>query len=366
MRRRSLLVFILFLSPSTLLFGLGKSSADEAVKRHINRLMQIVQNAVVPIYVELEAGQNDQVEFANFGYGVRLENNVILAPLSLFSGSKTIFVEDDKGKRISAKLIGWDSGKSIAVLACDSLSSKSALTMREAQDSVEPQEPLLILIPFPGQNPSVGIGTLHKTDGERLIVSGFPSLGIESGALVDFNGKFAGWIYTRQVLSAEGSEVEEALVAYSAQSLRPTIEQAMRHASRPKGYLGVVVVDWPSQLGGAHIRQVSLGSPAAISGLQVGDIILSINNRKVANAYDLYREMQMYAAGDTIDLRILRAYDIVSFAVILDSLKGTALNANYLPISGSKDFDAGRNPQFIQERIRQLESEISRLRRFLR
>ncbi|MDZ7315645.1 MAG: PDZ domain-containing protein [candidate division KSB1 bacterium] len=364
MRRRSLLVFILFLSPSPLLFGFGKSSADETVKRHINRLIRIVQNAVVPIYVELEAGQNDQVEFANFGYGVKLENNVILAPLTLFSGSKTIFVQDGTSKRISAKLIGWDSSKSIAILACDSLSFNAALTMRDAQDTVEPQEPLLILIPFPGQNPSVAIGTLHQAEGERLIVSGFPSLGIESGALVDFNGKFVGWIFTRQVLSFEGSE-EEAFVAYSAQSLRPTIDQAIRHASRPKGYLGVVVVDWPSQLGGAHIRQVSLGSPAALSGLQVGDIILSINNRKVANAYDLYREMQMYAAGDTIDLRILRAYDIVSFSVILDSLKGTALNATYLPVSSFREF-SGRNPQLIQERIRQLENEISRLRRFLR
>jgi S1-C subfamily serine protease len=54
------------------------------------------------------------------------------------------------------------------------------------------------------------------------------------------------------------------------------------------------------------VTEVVPGSPAAISGLRVGDTILAIDGQRLENAGDLQKLMISEAIGQTIILKVVR------------------------------------------------------------
>jgi serine protease Do len=59
--------------------------------------------------------------------------------------------------------------------------------------------------------------------------------------------------------------------------------------------------------GGAVIRTVTPGSPAATAGLQAGDVIVQSRERLVRNAYDWEAELLEMRVGEQAEVRVRRA-----------------------------------------------------------
>jgi serine protease Do len=70
-------------------------------------------------------------------------------------------------------------------------------------------------------------------------------------------------------------------------------------------FLGVVTVTAPNNKG-AEIESVSKGSAAEIAGLQVGDIILSINKNKITTPADLSKEISEKKPNEKVEISFLR------------------------------------------------------------
>lgn len=79
-----------------------------------------------------------------------------------------------------------------------------------------------------------------------------------------------------------------------------------------RGYLGIrgddvssayVSYGYPE---GAQVIQITEGSPAAVSGLQLGDIITAVDGEKVTSYTALRTQLSYYAPGDTVELTVQR------------------------------------------------------------
>jgi len=69
-------------------------------------------------------------------------------------------------------------------------------------------------------------------------------------------------------------------------------------------YLGLQVVDWPA--GGALVVNVEPGSPAAISGLETGDLLQEVNGRAINAAADVNAAVGSLRPGRQISVQVVR------------------------------------------------------------
>jgi S1-C subfamily serine protease len=69
-------------------------------------------------------------------------------------------------------------------------------------------------------------------------------------------------------------------------------------SSSPAAWMGVRTQTWPG--GGALIEGVDPGSPAAVSGLESGDVIIGIDNAPVNSAGDVRAALQRLRPGQTV------------------------------------------------------------------
>jgi S1-C subfamily serine protease len=125
--------------------------------------------------------------------------------------------------------------------------------------------------------------------------------GFGGGTLANFRGELAG------VVSLNLNEVGKFSLAIPIEYYR-TYEQELKQygqiRSRPqRPWVGF----YPQAMAGhVVIAGIVPNGPAAKSGLQQGDIILSVDQKDVRTRQELYREMWRKQPGERISLRILR------------------------------------------------------------
>ena len=146
--------------------------------------------------------------------------------------------------------------------------------------------------------------------------------GNSGGPLLDSHGRMIG--INSQILSPSGASagvgfavpvnIAKRIVPQLLKSgavLRPKLGIGTRDVQPLKSQLDLPVAD------GVIILQVAPGQVAANAGLRgvtqtengdfaIGDIILGMDNDKIANTDDLYRLLDKHQVGDTVQLQILR------------------------------------------------------------
>ena len=95
-------------------------------------------------------------------------------------------------------------------------------------------------------------------------------------AVFDFHGRLIGVIaveidlfpdelpYSSDLLSSE------TILAYPMDVIIEATDNLIASTKKKRTYLGIVAADWPSQLGGAHVKQIHSNSPAARGGFRGG------------------------------------------------------------------------------------------------
>ena len=101
---------------------------------------------------------------------------------------------------------------------------------------------------------------------------------------------------------------------------RPKLDAALSNIGQQKSGFGIAIADTDKVkalfgsgiTAGAYIGRIRPGSKAADMGLQVGDIVLEINQYRIANAADLESVISRLRQGDRIALVILRGGQTIS------------------------------------------------------
>ncbi len=238
-------------------------------------------------------------------------------------------VEFADGSTGDAYVKGTDESMDLAVIAVE-LDSISADTMSQIKiaatgdsDNCEVGNGVIAIgnaLGY-GQSTTVGyISALNRVvtteDGyskEVIQVDAAINPGNSGGGLFNTNGELIG-INSAKIADEDVEGIGYAIPISDAQDI---IDELMNRTPVPEGeegYLGVTSLSVPDTLvegygypAGASVTQVTEGTPAAEAGLRVYDIITAVNGRQVTSAEQLTSSIQSYAAGETVELTVMRA-----------------------------------------------------------
>lgn len=107
------------------------------------------------------------------------------------------------------------------------------------------------------------------------------------------------------------------------------------HDEATRGFLGVEVVELSPELRlhygsdeerGVLVSKVVPDSPAAVSGLRVGDVITAVEDEDVDSRRDLRRLVGGRERGDEVEIAVLRDAERRSFDVTLDERAGMVVD----------------------------------------
>lgn len=215
----------------------------------------------------------------------------------------------------------------VSVLAQDSISHMSVLAV-DMQGHTIPEgieeaslgssygmrlgEPVVAVGAPLGQYASVNVGTLSwkdtssVSDGElNILYTNMNRVG-DSGLLLNMSGQVVGWLTN---FHAEGTE--ELLAAVGISELTTTIEH-LKSGSKTS-QLGVLIQAVPEEVqqeqgvpAGLYVTGLEEGSPAAVSGIQQGDIITGIGDTSLVMVRGLQQVLMQATPGQQVEVSIMR------------------------------------------------------------
>lgn len=130
---------------------------------------------------------------------------------------------------------------------------------------------------------------------------------LQSGILINTDGQVIGL----SLQDFNPAEENNTLTAVSISDLSPAIEKLESGADVP--YIGITCTTVTEKIAnrynipkGVYIKQVTMDSPAFVSGLQSGDVIVAVNNTEVSNVSAYNTQLMKQKPEDTCNLKVKR------------------------------------------------------------
>lgn len=299
----------------------------------------------------------DPGTFVSVGSGVIVDaaKGYILTNAHVIADAQTVTITLSDGHHYTAKILGMDKPSDIALLQI-SAKNLSAIQMGNSNDLKVGDFVATIGNPFglsqtvtSGIVSALGRTTLGIENYENFIQTDAPiNPGNSGGALIDTKGQLIG-INTAILAPDRGSiGIGFAIPSNMAKSV---MLQLLEYGNVKRGVLGIGAQDITPDLAsafnindakGAAVTQVLPNSPAEQAGVQVGDIITSINGNEVKSASDVVNTVGFLRVESKVNLNVLRNNKPISVSVTLsDSKKRRQIDAQKNPFLygvGLKDF----------------------------
>ena len=243
-----------------------------------------------------------------------------------------------------ARLVGAYPDKDLAVLVIDAPRERlQPIPLGTASDLQVGQKVFAIGNPF-GLDQSLTTGVISALGREiesvtRRAIKGMIQTdtainpGNSGGPLLDSAGRLIG--VNTAIFSPSGAYAGIGF-AIPADEVNRVVPQLIRHGKMMRPGLGVQVA--PDQVGrelgltGVLIVSVQPGSPAAEAGLrptrrddtgrlQLGDVIVAVNDRPVQTADDLLDALEKYPIGTPVQVAILRDSQKQTVTIVLQAIQ---------------------------------------------
>lgn len=234
---------------------------------------------------------------------------------------------------MDCELIGYDDGTDIAVLQFSEPAPSGALPIPMGDSDALQIGELVIAIGNPGAGSETLFGTV--TAG---IVSGLEraanadnftrsvsviqtdaaiNTGNSGGALLNAKGQLVG-VPTLKFMYSYDVVFEGLGFCIPINAIKGYIDQIIDTGVvvRPRMGMTVAAVDGPDDPmknyppAGVQVYEIEPDGPADDAGLQAGDIITEANGNRIYDFPDLTVEIDKSQAGDTIELKVYRYYDV--------------------------------------------------------
>jgi len=261
-----------------------------------------------------------QRESSSLGSGVIVDarRGYVLTNNHVVDKADEITVTLTDGRKLKAKLVGADRESDVAVVKVES----NNLTQVPIANSDHVQVGDFVVAvgnPF-GLGQTVTSGIVSALGRSGLGIEGYEDFiqtdasinpGNSGGALVDLSGQLVG--INTAILAPNGGNVGIgfAIPVNMAMSIMNTL---VEHGEVKRGLLGVSVQDLTHELAqafkleqnqGAVITGIQPGSPAEEADLEPGDVVLSINGRRVKNSADVRNIIGLAKIGDEVEVEVI-------------------------------------------------------------
>jgi len=223
-------------------------------------------------------------------------------------------------RKVPARVVGTDPETDLAVLKVE-IQKLPSITFARPEDPLRVGDVVLAIgNPF-GVGQTVTQGIVSGLGRSQLGITTFENFiqtdaaihpGNSGGALVDANGNLVGIntaIYSKTGVSMGIGYAIPVSIA------RQVMQQIIEKGTVTRGWIGVGVQDITTELaeslklpaaGGVLITQVERGTPAGKAGVQLGDVLLSVNGRRVADTSTMLNLIAGLQPGEQAVLRLTR------------------------------------------------------------
>jgi S1-C subfamily serine protease len=286
------------------------------------------ENTILP----LSTRRTSRIPTEGQGSGVILDaSGYVLTNHHVIRGASDIHVSLADGRRLKATVVGRDSQTDLAVLKIEA--DKLVPAQWGDSDSVEPGALVWAVgSPF-GLSHTVTSGILSAKHRSGLVGSSQQDFlqtdaavnpGNSGGPLVDASGKVIG-INTAIV----GEYYQGISFAIPSRLARDIFDRLKTEKVVRRGWLGVQLEEMTAQHAvdaglstpkGVYIAGLYLDnntSPAAVAGIQPGDVLLSWNGAAVNSALELRRQVENTKIGSRAKVIVLRGGQEVPLEVVV-------------------------------------------------
>lgn len=262
-----------------------------------------------------------QVSSAGSGVIVDAANGYILTNHHVIENADQIEIVLIDNRSLEAKVVGSDPGTDIAVLQVKDARKLTQMPFGDSQ-LVEPGDFVVAIgNPF-GLSHTVTSGivsALGRTgisrDGYEDFIQTDASInpGNSGGALINLKGELIG--INSAIYSRSGGNIGIGF-AIPVNIAKSIMSQLIEFGEINRGLLGVSISDFNAEtaeafgidddIEGALVQEVVTGSAAEQAGVEVGDVIVKVDNEKITTASDLRNTVGLKRSGDTVRLQLLR------------------------------------------------------------
>lgn len=317
------------------------SAAMQTLSRQVSpSVVQVLERGYAPVpggaegMVATQRGSGSGVVLDSSGYIVTNAHVVrgaqkvrVVLPLSSHINPEIAAGSEPSGRMVEAKIVGIDADSDLAVLKIE---VKGLKALEFGDSSKLRQGQLVIAVGSPlGLENSVSMGVVSsvarqlKPDDPMIYIQTDAPInpGNSGGPLVDTAGKLVG-INTMIFTQSGGSE--GLGFSIPSNNVKHIFQQLKDNGHVHRGQIGVqprtitpviaaglkLPVDW-----GVILEDVEPDGPADEAGLKIGDIVLTLDGRRVENALRLESAVHQHAIGDPLVLEVLRKEEKLKFSV---------------------------------------------------
>lgn len=303
-------------------------------------LSEVVAAKSLPSVVSITA-QGETDGEGGIGSGVILDTNGnILTNNHVIENAVALVVNTDAGESFEAELVGADPSSDLAVIRVKDAAAAN-LTPIEIGDSDDisvGEWVMAIGSPF-GNEQSVSTGivsalyrstALPSTSGTSIYANMIQTdaainPGNSGGALVNDEGALIGINSVIESYSGSSSGVGFAIPVNYAINIA---NQIIDGETPVHPYLGVSLTSVNAYIArennlsvdqGAYVAEVTADGPAAVAGIEKGDIVTAVDDDAIASADGLIIALREHEVGETVTLTVVRGKDERKIEVELGS-----------------------------------------------
>jgi S1-C subfamily serine protease len=257
--------------------------------------------AVSPAVVQLDtsAGTGSGVIYDAEGY--------ILTAAHVVGTANTVAVRFSDGSSTTGTVVGADETTDVAVVSIDADEVPAVAVLAVGADLSVGQTAVAVGSPF-RLDQTVTSGIISAVD--RIVDSismvqtdAAINPGNSGGPLVDLRGRVLG---INDVIFTNSGDNAGVGFAISIDLAKIVADQITSGQPVGLALLGVSVGSAPNGDAGGQIQLVSEGTAAAAAGLEVGDLVISIDGDPIRDSEELRAEVITRAPGTQIELVLIR------------------------------------------------------------
>ena len=264
---------------------------------------------------------NQQRDFESAGSGVIVDasEGYILTNHHVIDNADEITVTLVDNRSLEATVVGSDPGSDIAVLQVE---PDNLIEMRLGDSEVIRVGDFVLAIGNPfGLQHTVTSGIVSGLGRTGINPEGYEDFiqtdasinpGNSGGALISLNGELVG--INSAILSGSGGNIGIGF-AIPVNMARNVMDQLISFGSVSRGLLGVNIATVTPEIAedydleatsGALITLVTNNSAAENAGLEIGDVIVSVDDQPVSDAGSLRNTIGLRRPGDTVEVGVIR------------------------------------------------------------
>lgn len=302
-------------SPGTV----APAGGDAPVPSGVEEPVAAVAQAVAPSVVQIET---------NFGLGsgvVMDDEGNILTAAHVIEGATQLRVRLADGTVVPAEIVGTSPETDVGVVRVDPRPELVPAALGVGAEVQVGQLAVAVGSPF-GLQQTVTSGIVSALDRPVETAPTFRvgmiqtdasiNPGNSGGALADRHGRVIG---INDAIRTQGGGNEGVGFAIPIDLAASVAERLIAGEPIRSGFLGVSANDAFEGRPGALVQEVTAGTPAADAGIEIGDLIVSVDGEPVRSVQQLRARILAIPPGTEVVVEVVRDGEIVAFDVVLAS-----------------------------------------------